>query len=140
MEIDELAKAFEKEERKPKIKPLPVAVFIIGLVALATGVTFLVLKLTSGSAINDAEKIIGIGTFVKEGEDGVIWQFTEAGKGKLTTNNHLNDYDFLWTIEDNKLKIQTAWLYDLDNEYSYKLEDNKLVLDEKIVFVPAPAS
>ena len=135
--MNELAKAFEKEPEKSKVKPLPIVVFIIGLITLVTGVVFLVLKLAGGVAVSDAKKIVEIGTFMKDGEEGVIWNFTEDGKGKLTTNNHANDYDFAWTIEDGKLKIQTAWLYDLDNEYDYKIEDDKLVLDEKIVFVPA---
>lgn len=63
-------------------------------------------------------------------ESSVIWKFTEIGKGTLTTNAHINDYDFQWAIEDDKLQMRTAWLYDLDNEYEYKLnqEDGILTL------------
>lgn len=53
---------------------------------------------------------------------GVVWQFTEIGKGTLTTNNHVNDYDFKWALEDERLIIQTDWLYKLDNEYTYVLD------------------
>jgi hypothetical protein len=57
--------------------------------------------------------------------DRVVWDFTEIGKGTLTTNAHENDYDFIWAIEDGKLKIETKWLYDLENEYDYKLDQDK---------------
>ena len=145
--MNELAKAFEgepekvvekaKETKAEKRRVLPVITFLIGLVVLATGVVFLAVKLVQRSSASDAERLVEIGTFVKDGEDGVIWQFTEVGKGTLTTNNHTNDYDFIWAIEDGKLKIETAWLYDLNDEYAYKIDGEKLVLDEKIVFVPA---
>lgn len=137
MEMQELAKAFEE---KPKKKILPVAMLIIGLVFLIGGVAFLVAKITSTSRASDAERLVEIGTFVEDGEDGVIWQFTEVGKGTLTTNNHTNDYDFIWAIEDGKLKIETAWLYDLNDEFDYKIDGDKLVLDGEIVFKPAPAN
>ena len=70
----------------------------------------------------------------------MIWQFTEIGKGKLTTNGHTNDYDFIWAIEDDKLKIETSWLYDLENEYEYSLNqgDGTLTLkenDKEIKFI-----
>lgn len=73
-------------------------------------------------------------------ENGVEWQFTEMGKGTLTTNSHLNDYDFEWTIEDGKLKMRTKWLYQLENEYEYSLDQGtgRLVLrdgDSETVFV-----
>lgn len=56
------------------------------------------------------------------GESGVIWNFTEIGKGTLTTNKHKNDYDFAWALEDGKMLIHTDWLYELDNEYNYQLD------------------
>lgn len=73
-------------------------------------------------------------------KNGVVWQFTEIGKGTLTTNSHLNDYDFEWTIEDGKLKMRTKWLYQLENEYEYSLDQGtgRLVLhdgDSETVFV-----
>lgn len=61
-------------------------------------------------------------------ESGVIWKFVEIGKGALTTNNHLNDYDFQWTIKDGKLIIKTAWLYELINEYDYSLDQQNGLL------------
>ena len=145
MEMDELAKAFEgepapkKEEKVEKVKKrkLPIVIFIVGLAVLVAGAVFLATKLIARSSASDAERLVEIGTFVKEGESAVVWQFTEIGKGTLTTNNHTNDYDFIWAIENGKLKIETAWLYDLNDEYEYKISGDKLVLDDgKTVFLP----
>lgn len=54
----------------------------------------------------------------------VAWDFDEIGKGKLTTNGGLDEYDFIWAIEGNKLKIETDWFYPLENEYQYSLDQN----------------
>ena len=59
----------------------------------------------------------------------------------MTTNNHINDYDFVWAIEDGKLKINTEWLYTLNDEFDYSLDQNEKTLtltsgDEEIIFVP----
>lgn len=131
--MQELAKAFEE---KPKKKILPIVTLVIGLVFLIGGVALLAVKIINTSRASDAERLVEIGTFAKDGEADVVWQFTEIGKGTLTTNGHKNDYDFIWAIENGKLKIETAWLYDLNDEYSYKIDGDKLVLDGKIVFVP----
>ncbi|MDO5474775.1 MAG: DUF5640 domain-containing protein [Candidatus Saccharibacteria bacterium] len=107
---------------------ISIIIFIIGLITLIAGVVFLILKLNSGAPIEDGEYLISVDSWIREDEPGVIWSFTEIGKGKLTTNNHLNDYDFIWTIEDGKIKIKTDWLYSLNDEYSYKIEDGNLIL------------
>ena len=54
----------------------------------------------------------------------VVWDVDEIGKGKLTTNGGLDEYDFIWAIEGNKLKIETDWFYPLENEYQYFLDQN----------------
>lgn len=107
---------------------ISIIIFIIGLITLIVGVVFLILRLNSGTPIEDGEYLISVDSWTREDEPGVIWSFTEIGKGKLTTNNHLNDYDFIWTIEDGKIKIKTDWLYSLNDEYSYKIEDGNLIL------------
>lgn len=112
-------------ERKQKIS---IIVFVIGLVALVAGIVFLVLRLSQQAALQDGEYLVSVGSFQREDEPGVIWDFTEIGKGKLTTNNHLNDYDFIWALEDGKIKIETAWLYDLNDEYEYRLSGGNLIL------------
>ena len=155
MEMDELAKAFEGEPKKDAKEPvkgakkesakeakkeapkkkrvLPIVTFLVGLAVLIAGAVFLAIKLAERNAASDAERLVELGTFVKDGEEGVVWQFTEIGKGTLTTNNHLNDYDFIWAIENGKLKIETAWLYDLNDEFSYKIDGDKLILDGEII-------
>ena len=58
----------------------------------------------------------------------VIWNFKEIGKGSLTTNSHVNDYDFIWAIESDNLKIETSWLYTLNDEYEYELNQKEKTL------------
>ena len=148
-----------------KQKIISIVVFVIGLITLVVGVVFLVMHLNSAPSISDAEHLVEVGTWRLDGEEcvqlkcgdvekclndngepaegcnggGVIWTFTEVGKGTLTTNNHQNDYDFIWSIEGDKLKIETSWLYTMNDEFTYKLDQgtNTLTLDDDIVFVAA---
>lgn len=132
-----------------KKKRFAIIVLIIGVITLIAGLTFLLLKLLgSGSGMQDGEYLVEKKTWILDNTDSadslsaeavtncvsneaemncppsssVIWEFTEVGKGTLTTNNHLNDYDFIWALEDGKLKIETNWLYPLENEYEYELD------------------
>ncbi|MBR5939256.1 hypothetical protein IKZ77_01750 [Candidatus Saccharibacteria bacterium] len=107
---------------------ISIIIFIIGLITLAVGVVFLVVRLNGKPAIEDGEHLVSVGEWIMEDEDGVIWTFTEIGKGKLTTNSHLDDYDFIWALEDGKIKIETDWLYALNDEYHYRIENENLVL------------
>ncbi len=159
---EELARAFqpdEQEKTKKKSKKnrdiaksgskktvVSLVVFVVGLITLIVGVVFLILRLNATPDIDDAERLIEVGSWTKEGAPEVIWTFTEVGKGTLTTNNHTNDYDFNWMIEDDRLLIQTDWLYTMDDEFQYTLEQGKNVLtltpvgaegDANIVFRPA---
>ena len=122
-------------------KRVSLIVFIIGIIALLAGVIFLIVRLTAGPSTADGEYLITIGEWTEEGEPSVVWKFTEVGKGTLTTNDHINDYDFKWVIEDGKLKIRTEWLYDMDDEFEYSLDQSNNVLtlvreDEEVKFVP----
>ena len=114
-----------------------IVVFVIGLAVLITGLVFLIIHLTKGPTLQDGEFLVSVGKWSLEGEPGVEWQFTEIGKGKLTTNNHINDYDFIWAIDGGKLKVETKWLYQLNDEYDYKIDQNerKLVLNDEIIFI-----
>ena len=159
--------AIDESKKKGRQKTVAIIVFVIGLALLATGVTFLILKLTAEPKISDAEYLISVGKWrledgtncadktesdeptdeQAEAEQGeancspsVVWNFTEAGKGTLTTNNHIIDYDFIWTIVGENLKIETSWLYTLNDEFSYKIdrESNTLTLrkdEESFTFV-----
>lgn len=151
---------------KDRKKLISIIVLIIGLIVLVVGVVFLILHLNASPQMSDAEHLVKVGSWKLDGEDcvqlkcageekclsadgepaesctdnsSVIWTFTEVGKGTLTTNNHQNDYEFIWAIEGDKLKIETSWLYTMDNEYTYKLDQgaNTLTLDGDIVFVSA---
>ncbi|MBQ1540113.1 hypothetical protein IIZ72_00925 [Candidatus Saccharibacteria bacterium] len=150
----ELREAFSPVEKKA-IKPEPkvkkksnkkkvwgIVIFVFGLLVLAAGVAFLLFNLLKGPNVRDAEYLVEIGAWEREGEPTVIWNFTEIGKGTLTTNFHINDYDFIWRIDGDTLKIETDWLYDLNDEYTYKLDQGKNTLtltsaSGDINFVPA---
>lgn len=150
----ELEAAFSPVEKKA-IKPEPkvkkksnkkrvwgIVIFVFGLLVLAAGVTFLLFNLLKGPNVRDAEYLVEIGAWEREDEPTVIWNFTEIGKGTLTTNFRINDYDFIWRIDGDTLKIETDWLYDLNDEYTYKLDQGKNTLtltsaSGDINFVPA---
>ena len=133
----------EPEEVKPeeaKKRRLPLVVLVIGFLALIGGGTFFAIKLLMKPATRDADYLVEIGEWAREAAESVVWKFTEIGKGTLTTNNHQNDYDFLWSIDGDTLKIETKWLYDLNDEYTYKIQqDNKTLTlssdDGDIVFL-----
>ncbi len=123
-------------------KRISLIVFITGLVVLIAGVAFLLFNIFKKPDTDDAEYLVEIGTWAEQDAEGVIWQFAEIGKGTLTTNNHVNDYDFLWAINDDTLKIETKWGYNLENEYIFSLDQstNTLTLvqnDKTVIFVPA---
>ena len=109
---------------KKKKKIIFISVFAVGLATLIAGAVFLISNLTRGADVADGEYLISVEKWVLSDSDRVEWKFTEIGKGTLTTNAHENDYDFLWSLEDGKMKVETDWLYDLENEYDYKLDQN----------------
>ena len=105
-------------------------VFIIGMVTLIAGAVALVLSFVIKPDMRDAEYLVEMGEWVEQDKGSVIWKFTEVGKGTLTTNNHTNDFDFIWAIEGDTLKIETKWLTDINDEYTYKINqgEKKLTL------------
>ena len=121
MSKKEISSEDKKAKNEKRKKIASIVVFAMGLVVLIIGAVFLILNLISDKTA-DAEFLVSKENWTLENENGVVWDFTEVGKGTLTTNNHTNDYDFTWTIEDKKLKIKTDWLYEIDNEYEYFLD------------------
>ncbi len=113
-------------DKKKKI--ISITTFVIGLIVLVVGIVLLVLNLNKGAGMQDGEYLVAQENWQLEGSDKVVWDFTEIGKGTLTTNGHENDYEFKWAIEDGKLKIETDWLYDLENEFDYSLDQANGVL------------
>jgi len=156
MDMDELAKAFDaeytavdedkkvikddvggkkeekmKKSRRSSGKKWPKILFFLGMITLIVGVVMLVMRfaLTPGKA--DADFLVSSGEWAREDEPSVIWKFTEVGKGTLTTDNHATDYDFIWALQDGKLKIETSWLYNLNDEFSYSLDQGGKTLTLK---------
>lgn len=118
-------------------------IFIIGILALIGSGIFCFITF-SNNRITIAERLLEVKTWAKDGAPSVIWTFTEPGKGTLTTNNHQNDYDFIWSVEGEKLKIETTWLYNLVDEYSIKLVGDNFSIfsyrtEEDSVFSPYQA-
>lgn len=131
-----MAKQISTEEAS-KNKAVSLGVLIVGLIMLAMGVVFLVLGLKKASLLTDGDFLVSVGEWKlteseectkNECEDAVIWRFSEIGKGTLTTNRHKNDYEFKWAIQDGKLVIETDWLYELDNEYEYTIDQGARTL------------
>ena len=140
--IENLDAPEKLKKPKNKKKRLGITIFVIGLATLIAGVVFLLINILKAPDVRDAEHLVQTGVWQLEDEPSVIWQFTEIGKGTLTTNSHTNNYDFIWAIDGNRIKIETEWLYTLNNEFTYELDqsNNKLVLsndDEIFIFVPA---
>ncbi len=121
-------------EKKQKI--IALAAVLAGVLLLAGGIFMLISKSRETSRAADGEFLVAAGEWTLNCEDdeaceSVVWDFTEIGKGKLTTNAHKNDYDFIWAIRDGKLLVETDWLYDLENEYDYTLDQEARVLTLK---------
>lgn len=107
---------------------ISIIVLACGIVTLIVGVVCAVLKINEAPAVADGEYLVTAGSWKLEDQEGLIWNFTEIGKGILTTNNHLNDYDFAWAINDEKITIETDWLYRISNQFNYKLDQGAGVL------------
>ena len=117
-------------EKKKKI--ISFSVLAVGLIVLVVGVVFLVLNIIKMNQAADGDFLVTAGNWVMEDSDSkVVWDFTEIGKGSLTTNGHINDYNFIWSLKDGKLQIETDWLYDLENEYEYTLNQGAKTLTLK---------
>ena len=134
----------EEPKKEPMDPQLKRSIFVlgIGIFTLAVGGFFLVKTLTKKPVEPDGKYLLEVGAWAREDEPTVIWKFTEAGKGTLTTNRHYNDYDFIWSIEDKKLNIETTWLYTLNDTFEYVLNQKKKTLTltkdgVDYVFVPA---
>lgn len=128
-----------------KKKRFPLVIFIIGIIVSIAGISFLLIDIFNTPTLADAEYLVKIGKWVKTDAESVVWNFTDIGTGNLTTNNHKNDYDFIWALEGNTLKIETNWAYPLENTYIYKLDQKNQTLtlatqDHAIVFTPQPQS
>ena len=136
MDAEEVTKEPKNPKKTDKKLTFSIVALVVGIITLIAGVVILVLTLNRMPDTQDAETLVATGSWQREDEPGVIWNFTEIGKGSLTTNAHTNDYNFIWAIEGDELKIETEWLYTLNDEFEYEIKDGKLILDKSIVFAP----
>ena len=138
----ESAATKERKTKKPwtKQRKISLGVLILGVLVLAGGIGFLAYNLLKTPDASDAEYLVAVGEWQRKDEPSVVWDFTEIGKGTLTTNDGENEYDFKWAFEDDKLKIDTDWLYTLNDEYDFSLDQETKTFtisndDETITFV-----
>lgn len=117
----------EKTLVKKKKSKKPLIITLVVLAVLAAGAAafyFLYWKnRTPEVVLTDAEFLIDVKSWEKEGAPTVIWTFKDEKNGELTTNKS-NYYDFTWTLEKGDpglLKVQTAWLLDLDDTFEFVL-------------------
>lgn len=137
-----------KKAKKPltKERKIGIGVLVVGIIALIAGIGYLVYSIINTPNASDADFLVEVKTWQREDAPSVIWEFTEVGKGQLTTNEGENTYDFTWAFDDGKLKIDTDWLYTLNDEYEFSIDqhDKKLTLKDgengELVFVPSEQS
>lgn len=109
-------------------KKSSIIVAAVGAVVFAIGLIVFLVNILAKPGLRDAEYLVEIGAWEREDAPSVVWNFTEIGKGTLTTNGHQNDYDFIWALDGDKIKIETDWLYTLNDEYTYTLDQGTGVL------------
>ncbi len=122
----------EEKTKSPKKAKLiaGITTAVLGAGALAASLAFFIIDMNSKPGMRDAEFLVEKGTWVMQSDaPEVIWNFTEIGKGTLTTNNHIDDHEFKWSIENGKLKIETEWLYTLYDELTYTLDQKTQTLE-----------
>lgn len=117
-----------KKNKHSAKQVISIIVFIVGLMTLIGGAVFLLLNVFKPPVVRDADFLVEVGSWQLENEPSVVWTFDEIGKGKLTTNANKNTYDFIWSLDDKELKIETKWLYTLNNEYTYELDQSNKTL------------
>ena len=131
----------DNSKKGDKKKLTGLIVMLCGIAVLVAGLVFLLVNIFAKPGLRDAEYLVEVGTWVREDEPSVEWNFTEVGKGVLTTNAHANDYNFIWAINGDTLEVETSWLYTLNDSYEYVLDQSAKTLtltsgDKEIKFIP----
>ena len=130
----------EKEKKKHKKlgKKARLAIIIgsvVGSLAII-GVLlyFLVFRKVEPVVVLSDRDILVSHAWEKKDAPTVIWTFHADGTGELTTNKS-NYYDTKWSLEqeDDKqvLKIDTAWLYELNDSFEFALDRENDSFSEK---------
>ncbi len=133
-----------KKAKKPftKARKISIAAFAVGMLVLIGGIGFCAWRYLKGAPVADARFLVEVGSWQMQDEEPVIWKFTDIGHGTLTTNKHINDYDFIWALDGNEFKIDTNWLYTLSDAFTYELDQSARELkitsgDQTYTFIPA---
>ncbi len=139
----------EQKNKKVKSKKdkkfiASIIVFVIGFITLAVGATFLVLNILKKPDVEDAKFLVEVGSWVSTKNENVVWNFSEIGNGTLTVDGS-EEYDFIWALEGDKLKIETSWASKTKDEFTYKIDQDKKILTvsengENLEFVPNQTS
>ncbi|MBR3180731.1 hypothetical protein IKF63_01480 [Candidatus Saccharibacteria bacterium] len=129
--------------KKKSKKPLIITIVIV-VILLAGGLLgyFFFFKKAPKIVLSDSEYLIQTKSWEKVDAPTVIWVFDEGGKGELTTNKS-NYYNMTWLLEGKTLKIDTDWLYELNDSFDVTIDrDNStftvvnLSDNTESVFVP----
>lgn len=65
------------------------------------------------------------GQWKKEGDESVVWRFKEDGTCQISTNyGSVNEWhDCVWYTKDGILGIKTSWFYDIEDEFTLKVDN-----------------
>ena len=141
----------KKEKKHRKLSKKARLVIIIGsivggLAIIGVLLYFLVFRKVEPVVVLSDRDILVSHAWEKKDTSTVIWTFRADGTGELTTNKS-NYYDTKWRLEqeDDKqiLKIDTAWLYELNDSFEFVLDRENdsfsvknLAEETESVFVP----
>lgn len=124
--MDEIAGTKAKKHLSKKAKlAIIISSIVLGVAAAATALILFVFKTPKPEVVLTDRDILISHAWEKEGAPTVIWTFRADGTGELTTNKS-NYYDMKWSFEQEGeqqvLKIDTAWLYELNDSFVFSLD------------------
>lgn len=126
-------------------RAISVAVFLCGVISLVAGVVALVYGLARSDEVSAAAFLVKAGPWQRQDAPDVTWQFTSIGAGTLTTDGGEHEYPFTWALVDGQLKVDTEWLYTLNDAYDFSLNQSTSKFTLKtaqgtVAFVPVSAA
>ncbi|MBR3131165.1 hypothetical protein IKG31_01165 [Candidatus Saccharibacteria bacterium] len=142
--IDSPPEEEQKETEKKRLsKGAKIAIIISSIVVVLLGVAafllLVVFKKTEPEIVLTDRDILTSISWEKKDAPTVIWTFRPDGSGEITTNK-ANYYDIKWALNDGEdeakgedhedaeesvvttLDITTAWLYELKDSFTFKLD------------------
>ncbi|MBQ3464506.1 hypothetical protein IJH27_01580 [Candidatus Saccharibacteria bacterium] len=107
--------------KKKSKKPLVISLVIVGVLLMAGAIYGLFfLDLAPKIVLSDAEFLVDVRSWEKDGAPTVIWTFNDLESGEITTNK-TNYYKTKWGLENEKLSFKTEWLYEISDEFEFLL-------------------